>query len=97
MRPQAAVGGARHWTHAVTSSGRARGGRRSLPSGRVLWRGSGALCGGGLAVAVRQAGVVGVIDWALRDRGTGRIVVAQWPNTALVVWIAASVVLVLSG
>jgi len=40
--------------------------------------------------------VVGVIDWALRDRRTGRIVVAQWPNTALIVWIAASVVLALS-
>ena len=47
-------------------------------------------------MAVRQTGVVGVIDWALRDRRTGRIVVAQWPNTALIVWIAASVVLALS-
>jgi hypothetical protein len=47
-------------------------------------------------VAVRQTGEVGVIDWALRDRRTGRIVVAQWPNTALIVWIAASVVLALS-
>ena len=28
--------------------------------------------------------------------GRGRIVVAQWPNTALIVWIAASVVLALS-
>jgi hypothetical protein len=41
--------------------------------------------------------VVGVVDWALRDRRTGRIVVAQWPNTALGVWMAASVVLALSG
>jgi hypothetical protein len=41
--------------------------------------------------------VVGVIDWALRDRRTGRIVVVQRPNTALTVWIAASVVLALSG
>ena len=47
-------------------------------------------------MAVRQTGVVGVIDWALRDRRTGRIVVAQWPNTALIVWVAASVVLALS-
>jgi hypothetical protein len=47
-------------------------------------------------VAVRQTGGVGVIDWALRDRRTGRIVVAQWPSTALIVWIAASVVLALS-
>lgn len=47
-------------------------------------------------MAVRQTGVVGVVDWALHDRGTGRIVVAQWPNSALVVWMAASVVLALS-
>jgi hypothetical protein len=47
-------------------------------------------------VAVGQTGVVGVVDWALRDRGTGRIVVAHWPSTALVVWMAASVVLALS-
>ena len=63
---------------------------------RCCGRGSGALRSG-LAVAVRQTGVVGVIDWALRDRRTGRIVVAQWPNTALIVWIAASVVLALSN
>jgi hypothetical protein len=72
-------------------------GRRSLSSGQVLWQGlRGPLperaCGG-----CRQTGVVGVIDWALRDRGTGRMVVAQWPNTALIVWIAASVELALSG
>ena len=91
------VWGTPHGTHAVTSSGRARMGRRSLPSGQVLWQGApGALCRSGLAVAVRQTGVVGVVDWALRDRRTGRIVVAQWPNTALIVWIAASVVLALS-
>jgi hypothetical protein len=47
-------------------------------------------------VAVRQTGVVGVVDWALRDRRTGRIVVAQWPNAALVVWMAASAVRSLS-
>ena len=47
-------------------------------------------------MAVGQTGVVGVVDWALRDRGTGRIVVAQWPNAALVVWMAASVVRALS-
>jgi hypothetical protein len=45
---------------------------------------------------VRRTGGVRVIEWALRDRRTGRIVVAQWPNTALIVWIAASVVLALS-
>jgi hypothetical protein len=48
---------------------------RSLPSSRVLWQGPGALCRSGFAVAVRQTGVVGVVDWALRDRRTGRIVV----------------------
>jgi hypothetical protein len=47
-------------------------------------------------VGARQTGVVGAIDWALRDRRTGRIVVAQWPNKALIAWLAASVVLVLS-
>src|SRR5262245_42078384 len=45
--------------------------------------------------AAGQTGVVGVVDWALRDRRTGRIVVAQWPNTLLIVWMAASVVLAL--
>jgi hypothetical protein len=49
-----------------------------------------------LAVTVRQTGAVGVIDWALRDRRNGRIVVAQWPNTALIVWMATSGVLALS-
>jgi hypothetical protein len=34
---------------------------------------------------------VNVVDWALRDRRTGRIVVAQWPNAALVVWLTATV------
>ena len=43
-------------------------------------------------MAVRQTGVVGVVGWALRDRRTGRIVIAQWPNTALIVWMVASVV-----
>lgn len=51
----------------------------------------------GFVVAVGETGVVVVVvDWALRDRRTGRIVVAQWPNTALIVWMAASVVLALS-
>lgn len=48
-------------------------------------------------MAARQTGVVRVVDWALCDRGTGRIVVAHWPSTALVVWMAASVVRALSG
>jgi hypothetical protein len=33
-----------------------------------------------------------VLDWALRDRRTGRIVIAQWPNAPLAVWLAAGVV-----
>jgi len=33
---------------------------------------------------------VTVVDWFLRDRRTGRIVVAQWPNIALAVWLGAS-------
>jgi hypothetical protein len=33
-----------------------------------------------------------VVDWMLRDRRTGRIVIAQWPNTALAVWLGATVV-----
>ncbi len=67
-----------------------------FPRARCCGRGSGGPSRSGLAVADRQTGVVGVIDWALRDRRTGRIVVAQRPNTALIVWIAASVVLALS-
>jgi hypothetical protein len=35
---------------------------------------------------------VAVIDWLFRDRRTGRIVVAQWPNVALWVFIVAGVV-----
>lgn len=30
-----------------------------------------------------------MIDWLFRDRATGRIVVAQWPNVALVVFLVA--------
>ena len=33
-----------------------------------------------------------VVDWVFRDRRTGRIVVAQWPNIALGVWLVASAV-----
>lgn len=39
-----------------------------------------------------QTGSVPVVDWMLRDRRTGRIVIAQRPNAALVVWLVASVV-----
>ncbi len=27
------------------------------------------------------------VDWMFRDRATGRVVVAQWPNLALWAWI----------
>jgi hypothetical protein len=35
---------------------------------------------------------VKAVDWFLRDRRTGRIVIAQWPNVALGVWLAATAV-----
>ena len=31
-----------------------------------------------------------MVDWVFRDRRTGRIVIVQWPNAALVVWLVAS-------
>lgn len=31
------------------------------------------------------------LDWAFRDRKTGRIVIAQFPNIPLALWIIASV------
>jgi hypothetical protein len=31
------------------------------------------------------------VDWLFRDRRTGRITIAQWPNIALTVWLAATV------
>jgi hypothetical protein len=37
------------------------------------------------------------VDWAFRDRHTGRIVIAQWPNLPLWIFIAASVVEMLVG
>jgi hypothetical protein len=36
-----------------------------------------------------------VVDWFLRDRRTGRIVIFQWPNPALAIWLAASALLAL--
>jgi hypothetical protein len=33
---------------------------------------------------------VSVVDWALRDRRTGRIVFAQCPNVPLMVWLAVT-------
>jgi hypothetical protein len=35
---------------------------------------------------------VTVVDWALRDRRTGRIVIAQRPNAALTAWLVATAV-----
>lgn len=31
------------------------------------------------------------VDWFLRDPGTGRITLAQWPNPALWVWLVTTV------
>jgi hypothetical protein len=31
------------------------------------------------------------VDWLFRNRHTGRITIAQWPNLSLGVWIAATV------
>ena len=36
--------------------------------------------------------VTAVIDWLFRNRHTGRITIAQWPNLALSLWIGATVV-----
>jgi hypothetical protein len=37
-----------------------------------------------------DGGRVGPVDWLFRSRTTGRITVAQFPNAALLVWLAAS-------
>jgi hypothetical protein len=34
----------------------------------------------------------GFIDWFLRDRETGKIVIAQWPNVPLLVFLVATAV-----
>jgi hypothetical protein len=44
------------------------------------------------ASATGSAGRRARIDWFLRDRSTGRIAVAQWPNPALDVWAGCAVV-----
>ena len=31
-----------------------------------------------------------MVDWLFRDRRTGRIVIAQWPNLALAIWLGAT-------
>jgi len=40
---------------------------------------------------------VAVVDRVFRDRRTGRIVIVQWPNAALVVWLVASTARALLG
>ena len=37
------------------------------------------------------------LDWTFRDRHTGRIVIAQWPNLWLWIFIAASVLEIVVG
>jgi hypothetical protein len=37
-----------------------------------------------------DGGRVGLVDWLFRSRVTGRITVAQLPNAALLVWLAAA-------
>ena len=37
------------------------------------------------------------VDWAFRDRRTGRLVIGQWPNLWLWIFIAASLVEVATG
>ena len=39
----------------------------------------------------RKASLVRVLDWLFRDRSSGRYVVAQWPNAALIVFLLARV------
>jgi hypothetical protein len=33
-----------------------------------------------------------LVDWFLRDRGTGRLTFVQWPNPPLWVWVVTTVV-----
>lgn len=33
-----------------------------------------------------------VLDWVFRDRTTGKIVIAQFPNAALLTWLGATLV-----
>jgi hypothetical protein len=35
---------------------------------------------------------VTIVDWLFRDRTTGRIVIAQWPNLSFGIFLVASVV-----
>jgi len=37
-----------------------------------------------------DGGRTGLVDWLFRSRVTGRITVAQFPNAALLVWLAAT-------
>jgi hypothetical protein len=38
----------------------------------------------------------GLVDWMFRDRETGKIVIAQLPNIPLIVWLAASVLVMVT-
>ena len=37
------------------------------------------------------------VDWVFRDRTTGKIVVAQFPNAALITWLVATVAAALTS
>lgn len=55
----------------------------------------------GVGIRVRLTGVdrAGrVVDWLFRDRTTGKIVIAQFPNISLITWlVAAALALVTTG
>ena len=51
----------------------------------------------GSTVTSARLAVCGVVDWVFRDCRTGRIVIVQWPNAALVVWLVASTTRALLG
>jgi hypothetical protein len=71
-------------------------GRRLLPSGQVLWQGlRGPSAGAGLRWLSARLAWWGSLTGRCVTVGRARRV-AQWPNTAPIVWIAASVVLALS-
>ena len=80
MRPRtpSSVGTARS-----DADGRARAGR-----GRRRGRRAGTAHAGQTGQVDR---ISAFVDWMFRDRATGKIVIAQLPNPALIVWIVATV------
>lgn len=46
----------------------------------------------GLEALAGQTAGVKALDWLFRDRRTGRVVIIQWPNVPLAVWLAATAV-----